>query len=195
MTVGLTGLVMLAACSPSKGPPHVSPTIGTEFLPTTTTSPYAVPAMIDAAYVNRVLAGLDAVDGDITRMAVSVQRLRPELLDRLKALYADDPMRLQVEVLAQDARAGFKGYATNPGNRTTAVAELLTATPDCIFAHVKRDYGPVAKRTDSQLVDEWVGLVPLGSFRDPNHYNNTGWIYIYDGFEEGHVMPKNPCAG
>ena len=41
-------------------PPRTNPTLATVPAPTTTTNPYAVPAVIDAAYVNRVLAGLDA---------------------------------------------------------------------------------------------------------------------------------------
>ena len=44
-------------------PPRTNPTLATVPAPTTTTNPYAVPAVIDAAYVNRVLAGLDAADG------------------------------------------------------------------------------------------------------------------------------------
>lgn len=195
VAVGLTGLVMLAACSPSQGPPHVSPTIGTAFLPTTTTNPYAVPAVIDAAYVNRVLAGLDAVDGDIIRLAVLAQRLPPDLVDRLKALYGQETVSLQLQALAQDSAEGFKGAGANPGNRRTTVSELLTAGPKCIFAHVARDYGPIANSPEPNISDQWIALVPLDPIRDPNRYNATGWMYIYDGFEEGHVMPKNPCAG
>jgi len=46
--------------------------------PTTTTAPadpYAVPEVIDAAYVNRVLAALYAIDGDTTREVLATGRV------------------------------------------------------------------------------------------------------------------------
>ncbi len=51
-------------------PPRTNPTLATVPPATTTTNPYAVPAVIDVAYVNRVLAGLDAVMGDAGRSLV-----------------------------------------------------------------------------------------------------------------------------
>jgi hypothetical protein len=73
ITAALAALALLASASCSSGtadrgsaganptlatdPPRTNPTLATVPAPTTTTNPYAVPAVIDAAYVNRVLAG------------------------------------------------------------------------------------------------------------------------------------------
>ena len=58
--------LLLTACSSG----HRVPTAQVRPAPPTTADPYAVPAVIDIAYVNRVLAALDQVDGDATREAV-----------------------------------------------------------------------------------------------------------------------------
>jgi len=65
--VAVAVLMTLAACkeSGSASPPVNGATVPTAAPTTTTTNPYAVPQVIDAAYFNRVLAGLDAVEGDV----------------------------------------------------------------------------------------------------------------------------------
>jgi hypothetical protein len=188
---------LAVACSSAKGLHAVTPHASVPTAPaqTTTTNPYAVPAVIDAAYVNRVLAALDAAVGDVVRMVVHANRLDPEVMDRLRALYDDEALRPQVEVLAQDSADGFQAYLDHPGNQRSAIIQMVSASSSCIFAHVSRDYRPVVKEPDPNLSDQWIALVPLDPSRDPRHYNATGWHYAYDGFEEDRSVPKNPCAG
>lgn len=100
LPAALAALALLAsaACSDgggaSKGSAGANPTLATEPPRTTTTNPYAVPAVIDVAYVNRVLLGLDAAVGDIVRLIIQTRNIPPEALDRLSAVYAE-PNRLQ----------------------------------------------------------------------------------------------------
>jgi hypothetical protein len=187
---------LAVACSSAKGLHAVTPHASVPTAPaqTTTTNPYAVPAVIDAAYVNRVLAALDAAVGDVVRMVVHANRLDPEVMDRLRALYDDEALRLQVQGLAQDSANHFEGARETPGDKRSTVLELITATPECLFAHVRRDYQAVAVNPDPRLADQWIALVRLQPTRDPNHYNLAGWSYVYDGFEEDQSIPKNPCA-
>jgi hypothetical protein len=189
-------LAASAACSPS-GADKAGPTatVRTEPERTTTTNPYAVPAVIDAAYVNRVLAGLDAAIGDVTRLVLRTRTIPPEAYDRLKALYAD-PVDLQVSIdgFQKDIRENFGFYRTDPGNEVTLVSELITAHPDCIFTRVRRDYTPVGVSPSASLEVQWVGLKPLDRSRDPNGFNPTPWEFVYDGFPPNHAEPKNPCA-
>jgi hypothetical protein len=187
---------LAVACSSAKGLHAVTPHASVPTAPaqTTTTNPYAVPAVIDAAYVNRVLAALDAADGDITRMALNHQASLDELTNRLKAIYDDPGVSLEVDLLTQDAARNFPGVLPNPGNQRTLVSDLISAGPSCIFAHVSRDYSQVVESPDPQLTDQWVGLVPLDQTRDPNHRNTTGWLYVYSGFEPDRSIPKNPCG-
>ncbi|HTJ77208.1 MAG TPA: hypothetical protein VL337_17755, partial [Acidimicrobiales bacterium] len=56
--LALAAMLLLTACSPkSTGAATPSATVATEPARTTTTGPYDIPPVIDAAYVNRVLAG------------------------------------------------------------------------------------------------------------------------------------------
>jgi len=93
-----------------KGPSE--PLVPTATVPqaTTTTNPYAVPAVIDEAYVNRVLAGLDQALGDLVRLVVSTKSIPPEALDRLRALYVGVHRQFQLDLLSADLQMGFANY-------------------------------------------------------------------------------------
>jgi hypothetical protein len=109
-----------AACSSSgaeKGSAGANPTVATDpprtnttvAPPTTTTNPYAVPAVIDAAYVNRVLASFDALLGDVLRIVLRTNTIPPEAYDRLKAIYADPVfMQIKIDGYQRDIRERFR---------------------------------------------------------------------------------------
>lgn len=189
----LVVLVAATACS-SKEAAIPSATVPTAPAQTTTTDPYAVPAVIDTAYVNRVLAGLDAVAGDVARQVVQARTISPDAIGRLRSLYATDKrLQLEIDILQDDARTGFSGYRPNPGNQRTQVTKLINEAPHCVFAEVARDYSavtinPVAPQR------QWVALVPIDRSRDPSGYNPTPWMYAYNGFSPSGTEPTNPCA-
>src|SRR4051794_35930140 len=139
-------LTASAACSSgggSKGSAGAGATVtvATEVPRTTTTNPYAVPAVIDIAYVNRVLAGPDASLGDALRMVVATRTIPREAYDRLRAMYATDgSLQLAIDLFQSAIRKNFAGYNAEPGNQVTTVTDLLTSKAGCIFARVKRDY-------------------------------------------------------
>ncbi len=194
LAVVATGMLAAASCSSSKaGVTAVGPTVATAPETTTTTDPYAVPPVIDVAYVNRVLAGLDAAVGDVVRFVVKNHPAPHDITLRLKPLYNDEQAALQLDGFHQDYIDKFAGYRESPGNQVSSVTELVTGTSHCIFAHVSRDYRPVVKVPNPDLADQWMAVVPKDSARDPHQYNVTGWMYIYDGFEINHDKPKNPC--
>lgn len=189
-------LTASAACSPGSadraGP---TATVRTEPPATTTTNPYAVPAVIDVAYVNRVLAGLDALRGDATRVVVRARTIPRDVYDRLRAAYGTDQwLQLAIDILQNDMRRNFAGYDSEPGNEITTVSELITTKPTCVFARVTRDYsavGPGASKTSDR---NWVGLKLEDSSRDPSGFNATGWALVYDGFPADRTPPRDPCV-
>ena len=197
--VALAALLLAAsaACNSSSGGERdtaTANTVRTEPAPTTTTNPYAVPAVIDEAYVNRVLAGLDAAVGDIVRLVIRTRTIPPEALERMKAVYAD-PARLQrsIDGFQRDIRDNFRAYKEHPGNKTTIVTELITASPSCIFARVRRDFSAVGNNPPPATDPQWVGLRPVNN-TIPAQYNPTRWAFVYDGFQEDLSRPPNPCA-
>jgi hypothetical protein len=167
----------------------------TATVPTVPPDPFAVPPVIDEAYVNRVLAALDQADGDVLRMVVSTKTIPPEVIERLKALYVgEELLQLQVDVLQSDLFNRLDGYKPVPGNKRTNVTRLITARPSCIFAEVSRDFSEVAVSPDPRLAKQWIGLVPMDSTLDRRAYNRTTWIYIYEGFPNDGSEPEDPCA-
>ena len=190
-------LVMLVACrgTPKAAPPGA--TVGTAPAQTTTTNPFAVPAAIDAAYVNRVLGGLDAAVGEVVRMVVASKTIPREASDRLRALYANDPLlQLKIDGFQADIRRDLAGYRLPiPGNKKTEVVELISASKSCIFSKVHRDFTAVSSSTRPELSTQWVAIRPLDVVRDPFGYNTLGWAFAYDGFEPGVLPPgSNPCS-
>ncbi len=189
-------LAAAAACSPSSaekaGP---TATVATEVPTTATTNPYAVPPVIDAAYVNRVLAGLDAAVGDVTRMVLRTRTIPREAYDRLRSLYGtDDGLQLVIDTFQSDIRRNFSGYKPEPGNEITNVTRVFTAKPTCVFAQVVRDYTAVGVNARSADV-QWIAIRPVEAARDPNHYNPIPWAFAYEGFPPDHTQPPDPCAG
>jgi len=192
--MGLAMLV-LAACSSAEPADDVpSATVPTAPATTTTTDPYAVPAVIDEAYVNRVLAGLDAAVGDVVRMVVRTRTIPREGVQRLKAVYGTDAQLDQIlDSLSRDVARGLPGYRTDPGNKLTLVTELVATSGSCIFAKVERDFNAVSANPVPNAV-HWVVLKPRDANRDPDSINAVGWVLVYEGFEEGRKPPVNPCA-
>jgi hypothetical protein len=172
-------------------------TVGTAPAQTTTTDPYAVPAVIDEAYVNRVLAGLDAVMGDVARLVVKTRTIPPEAVERLRSVYGvGNSLQLSLDLLQKDMQDGFSTYAAEPGNPRTTVTQLITAQRQCIFASALRDYSAVAAQPSGRQPSAiWIALRPLDPRFDPPRYNKTPWYLAYDGYAPGRVAPGNPCAG
>lgn len=154
--------------------------------------PYTIPAVIDVAYVNRVLSGLDHALGDIVRELVAVKGLPVAPIERLRSLYNEPALQLRIDGLQDDHFKRFIDYQYPPGDQRTVVTQLLAASQMCMFAEVRRDFSAVA-------VDPlppstvWIALKQLDSQRDTRGANPTGWAYVYDGFDLGRVKPENPC--
>ncbi len=188
-------MLFWAACSKSE--PEAQPRTTVQILTTTTTTdPYAPPPVIDEAYVNRVLAGLDQVVGDVVRMVARKRAVTPEAEEYLRAVYSDEGRAFvrHRDGLREDAKEGMAGVRPEPGNKVTTVSRLISIRADCVFAQVQRDFSPVVYEPNPELAVQWVGLKPLDTRRDPRGLNPTPWMYVYDGFPQDHSQPSDPCA-
>jgi hypothetical protein len=159
---------------------------------TTTTNAYAVPAVIDEVYVNRVLAGLDQVVGDVARLVVSSKTIPPEAIDRLRAIYVEgDVLQLRVSLLQRDFNENFASYAPNPGNPISTVTDLLSVSEHCVFASIERDYSQVAASQANEATRQWIAIERADR---PPSFNPTGWVLTYDGFAPDGKEPRDPCS-
>jgi len=184
-------LLMGGACRQEREPlgPAATLPVGT-----TTTNPYAVPTVIDEAYVNSVLAGLDHAYGDVTRIVVSTRSLPPEVLARLKALYAGELLQLQIDLIAFDLAQGLPGYLQPPGDHHSVVTRIISIRPTCIFAEITRDASEVVRSPDQTYSTQWVALVPAGRSTDLEDFNPTGWAFQFEGYSTTFAEPEDPCA-
>lgn len=186
----------LAACSDGSGS-SAEPTVPTAASTSSTTATpdvSIIPETIDEPYLNAVLAALDEVDGQATRMIKESKRFTPEAADLLNAIYSDSELQNQSDVwfasLGNDP--DLKGLRPTPGNRRTTVARVIASSPSCVWLAVRRDYSlvnvdPGPSRT------EYVALEPLDGSNDPKRVNRTAWMITADGYRQDGAEPSNPC--
>ncbi len=186
--------MLLAACSDGGDGQIGAPSATVPTLPpqTTTTNPYAVPDVIDAAYVNRVLAGLDAAYGDAARLIFRTRSVPPEALDRIKAIYANITiLNLQLKVLQDTINLRPELVPESAGNKLTTVSDIIAANKSCIYARVSRDYSSHVGRP-SPVREEWAALVPVEPSAGTAQYNVVGWAWIYEGSNPNGQPPSTP---
>lgn len=186
----------VAGCTESEGTP-AAPTVPTAVSTTTTTAPIdvsVIPPTIDGPYLTAVLAALDQVDGDATRMIVAAKNLTPAAADYLNAIYSDEALKQEAdgwfESLADDPQLG--GVRSNPGDRRTVVERVIAASPTCVWLAVQRDYS--ARNVEAVPTRiEYLALQPIDATNDPRKLNPTPWMITIDGFRADGKEPSNPC--
>ncbi len=192
-------ILALAACSGS-GDNSADPTVPTAASTSSTTARAIdvsiIPEKIDEAYLNAVLAALDEVDGQATRIIVATKRFPPEAADLLNAIYSDEAFEDESEVwfrsIADDPE--LKGIKPRPGNRKSQVHRIIAAAPNCVWLAVKRDHSQVNFDPGPERT-EYLALQPLDRANDPRARNPTAWMITVDGFREDGREPSNPCPG
>lgn len=190
MVGSICGL-LLGACADKPAEPEVpTATVPTAPATTATTNPYAVPAVIDVAYVNRVLAWFDQAEGDVVRRVIAARTLAPEDIAFFRAINASDGMfQADLDSIQYTLRTGLGGFLPNPGNVRTVVVEVLSAKSSCVYVKVDRDASAVAKNPNPSLRTQWVALRRLDT--PPSSSNPTGWGYILNGGAFG-ATPRPP---
>jgi len=159
----------------------------------------SVPATIpaakgeEAATVNRVLAALDGVMGDLQRILMRERRITPEVTDRLRAIYAGPELLNHIDAFRADVANGLAAYKDPPGNRVSTVSRLITASPICVFAEVTRDYAPVTSGPPPPPSSLFVVLVAKAEADDPRQLNPTPWTMLYDGVQNDGTQPEDIC--
>ena len=163
------------ASTPTTGPPPASDPA------------FAVPSTIDEAYVTRVLAELDRVQGDVVRGIVERGSFAQSDLVPLRAVFLDPELRAQAE--------GFAGLVESldrvrrpPGDNPTTVVRLLTARPDCIYAETIVDVSPTVV-DPPEPVTTYVALRPNRPGSDPERHNPTPYSIVAE-----HADLADPCG-
>jgi hypothetical protein len=185
------GLVVLAACSSG------TKEGGTATLPsaaaattTTTSDPWAVPSTITPAYVDRVLAELNHIDGNAFRDARAHNAVTPTYLADERAIRADDgEVALQEADLNKYIASRFAEVKPDPGDIMMTVTKILSAPPPCIFGAVAVNFSAVTS-TPITYPPWFVALVPLAA----DALNPTHWALADDGFQTNGRAPDPVTA-
>jgi len=191
--LGWALLVLGAACSDA-GPTTAEGMTSLPTLPpqTSTTGPFDLPEVIDAAYVERVLNGLNEVEGDVLRILMESRSYTEEADGRLRAIYDnDDSFDNAVAAYIEDLQEQFLGIKPGPGNIRIQVLEILSTEDSCVFVEVEKNLSDTA--LDPITLDNWIAIVPLEASKDPFGLNPTGWAYIYNGSSGGERPAIDPC--
>lgn len=154
----------------------------------------AIPETIDEPYLNAVLAALDEVDGEATRIIKASKRIFPEAADVLNSIYSDEAVLIQTQnwadSIVRDPELG--GVRPEPGNRRTTVERIIAASPTCVWLATKRDRSTVNVNPGPTRTT-YIAMKPLDPSNDPNDVNRTAWMIVQEGLLSDGSEPPNPC--
>lgn len=157
-------------------PPALAATTGTTGTTATgvPADPFATPAAVDAAYVERVLVELNRVYGDTARRIVETHRFERSDIDPLGAIFNPPLLEVQVDQFASILDLDRDLFKDPIGYRRMTVLEVVTAKPACIFAKVTIDVSAVLV-SPPPAREKYVTLDPKPADADPSGANPTPW--------------------
>lgn len=190
----LVATVVTGACKGGGGDPGPGPTVPTapRTVPTTATTvavrPFATPATIDSAYVERVLVELNRVYGDTARKIIETHLYERSDLDPLGAIFNSPLLEGQISLFRDIVDYDRKLFKNPIGYRRMTVLEVVTARPDCIFAKVNIDVSDVVA-TPPPSEEKYVTLSLKPADADPSGVNPTPWAMANESSAR-----QDPCA-
>jgi hypothetical protein len=202
VTAVLVGVLAAVGCSDTgddapRGPsatvrnePTTAAATGTTVVPVD-----QVPAVIDVAYVQRVIDALDRIEGAAVRELVRAREPNREFYETIRAIYLDPQFDRVHASYGRSAAQEMVELRTDPGDPVTTIERLISATGDCIFATASRDFGPILKVPPTEERKKvYLGFGLEKAELDPARRNPTAWMIGLDGTTSSGEEPRNPCG-
>lgn len=183
-------VALLGGCSGGRDDDTLPPPAATS----STTVDDSVPEVIDAAYVERVMAALDHVYGDAIRTLATERTITEDFLSRLAAIYTPSEFALAQDLWVKDLANGLRGLLTDPADPDTTIDRLLRSDRDCVVAAVTRRFAPTRDHADPITPQRFIGLIPKPESQPNGSINPTPWVISFDGFKDDGSEPSTPCA-
>jgi hypothetical protein len=165
--------VVLSACGSSPGaisrPPDPQPADST---PITAADPYAIPANIDAAYINRVMRALEDVRGQVRRDVYKSQSVSQLDYNKFDDIYDGQYLVGERQLLGSDSEVTHPEAKPNPGDEIYSVTKIRAARSDCIAFEAMDDLNPVNVTPTASVGPKIVVLWPVKATKG---FNPTPW--------------------
>ena len=162
---------------------------------TTTVDPWAVPAVVDVAYLQRVMDRLDQSLGDALRELVAAKSVDPKVDQILRAIYADPELSRSEHDYAAIATSGLANFRPVPGDPATTVQHVFSHSSDCAYftARITLAASLVRPPPEAQT-HSFVALRRAGLPSRLLVVNPTGFVIVLAGISTSTSTPKDPCA-
>ncbi len=186
--------VLAAACggsTASAGPGATVPQAASTS--TTSADPYAIPSPITAAYVQRVLDALEAINNQGTIVMVQKRSLTPEAARLFRSVSTADEFGAQTQILLDQLDQGLPNYRPDPGPVRDTVVRLVFASESCIFVGANRDYSALLNSVPPPH-HFYFALRRAQPQDDPTHLNTTNWVVAFLGHNSDESQPENTCV-
>jgi len=167
---------------------------GTATVPTTPTTPdpWAVPAVVDVSYLQRVMDRLDQSVGDALREMVSSRSVNARVEAILSAIYAGSELQRTEQDYRTIAATELSKYRTVPDNPSTHVLTILAMTPGCVYFSATRTIAPaLINPPPAADTNGFLALRRAITNRDLNPTNET---LILDALSATSAIPRSPCS-
>ncbi|MBI2709180.1 MAG: hypothetical protein HYX34_05740 [Actinobacteria bacterium] len=176
---GLSLVLVLALATVACGTSDTSdsgargePTTTTSPASTSTTDPWAVPAKIDVAYVQRVVDELSRIAARAWERTRQQGKVDPQVERLLLAISSGAQGQMDIEELQGSVRQGFSDWVERPQPGSTRVRQVETISPRCIRAAGAMDFRKAVRNGGVRSVV--IELRRVKAAADAT--NPTGWI-------------------
>ncbi|MCU1460234.1 MAG: hypothetical protein JWO37_309 [Acidimicrobiales bacterium] len=169
----LGALIATAACSSST--PKAGNSVPTAAATTTTTDPYAIPATIDVAYVQRVMDAIDPLLGKAAQALVREKSVTGEWAKYARAALDDKGLASAKYGAQLELGVNLRDVKPTPGQPRTTVQAIVASGPSCVAARAFRDSSELTTLPHSSG-DSNIELRLVQEAWDPENLNPTPWV-------------------
>jgi hypothetical protein len=155
---------------------------------------YSIPPVIDAAYAERVLDALYAIETEAVREMMRSGAITDRATNLVRAAYVPGFADFRTSTYQDEVDSGWPGVLPTPGDGGFSVDTVLSASAPCTFVGGRRDATQVLVAPTELPGVTYVQLVPKVEGADPEQLNPTPWMIASSLHRFDSSVPEDPCA-
>jgi hypothetical protein len=150
--------------------------------------------VITPAYVDKVFAALNHVNGNAVRDLLAADRVTNQVKQDLRAVYNDPLYAQEVVIAGQTLQGNLSNIRRPPGDRRTIAIDVLGISRSCIFAKTETSFANVIVKQGAPGGSEYFKLTPTQAGADPRQLNPTPWSMAFNASYVAPTRIPNQCA-